>query len=241
SGYVEDGREIFDEDMEDAEEAARRKRKVRHSKRDKDDAQMSKESNPANFQSVRDILSNMPQKRKRAKMTSSAGPSVDQETLLSDLMLELKNDTKTGPSTSTEKLIKKIATPQLEPLKMEPKKAPSVVIKPGLNFFTPPVSYANKKTEYSRPSTSTYQFSKQTENSSANLFVNLDDDFNDSLDFEEPLELPREPQSGRRTNSTSKVMSDFQRNVLSTPVTDADVVIKTELGVPIKAEHVEED
>ncbi|CAG7680705.1 unnamed protein product, partial [Allacma fusca] len=78
-------------------------------------------------------------------MTSSAGPSVDQETLLSDLMLELKNEKKTGPSTSTEKLIKKIATPQLEPMKM-PKMAPSFVIKPELKKFKPTVSYVNNKT-----------------------------------------------------------------------------------------------
>lgn len=106
TGYCENGLELFDDDM-DEEEAAwqRNSKKAKESKQKKKQSKEEKESAKAGFQSVRDMLTSMPQKRKRHEAGESSAIDGKDEDLLGDLMQELHEEKKAKIAPSSSKFI----------------------------------------------------------------------------------------------------------------------------------------
>lgn len=96
SGYCETGHELFDDDLLDDDGyagAGPNKRKGKGGKPSKKLSKEERQTEKANFLSVRDMLTNMPAKRKREVEESANVPGADD--LLKEMMLELSEDTKT--------------------------------------------------------------------------------------------------------------------------------------------------
>jgi len=99
---VEDGREIFDDDLIDHDEDADRKKPK--SKKEKAAKKAEKETQRTNFQNVRDMLSAMPAKRKRSEASSlpTDTPQLTGDDLLGDLLKELHEDKNKKQKISTQ-------------------------------------------------------------------------------------------------------------------------------------------
>ena len=137
SGYYEDGRDIFDDDITDGDDiSARDSRKTKASKTA---AKAEKEYAAAGFQSIRNMLANMPKKRKRGDGSTSTA-TIDEDPMMNDFMAELCNDkkSKSGESSSSS-FIKKTAGPNfdaMEQLSIDKTKGRKFV-EPELKKFKP--------------------------------------------------------------------------------------------------------
>jgi DNA polymerase alpha subunit A len=101
TGYCETGHEVFDDDILDEDDSRGRKKESRKSNKKDKPSKEEKESQKAGFLSVRDMLSNMPVKRKRAEMgesSTASAASVEGDDILGDLLQELNEVKK--PKTS---------------------------------------------------------------------------------------------------------------------------------------------
>ena len=139
---MEDGREIFDDDMdEESLKAMEKKKRSKMSKAEKDQAKAEKQAQNANFHSVRDMLKNMPVKRKRAaempsSTSSAAAGSVDEDELTKDLLAELRSDKK---SQSNDQLFKKLVNQQQHhtDFMARPKPKPNLMLPKPVKKFKP--------------------------------------------------------------------------------------------------------
>ncbi|XP_068086405.1 DNA polymerase alpha catalytic subunit [Anabrus simplex] len=96
SGYVEDGREIFDDDLDDEaiESASRRKKEGGGGKRGRPSSKVVKQPQTSSGSaSIRSLFSNMPAKKKK-----EAPVKLDEDDILGDIMQEINDDADSAPT-----------------------------------------------------------------------------------------------------------------------------------------------
>ncbi|CAL8118832.1 unnamed protein product [Orchesella dallaii] len=106
TGYCENGLELFDEDLADDDDVWRAGSKKGREPKKKKQTKEEKETAKAGFQSVRDMLTSMPQKRKRQENGDKASAEeMKDDDLLGDLMQELHEEKKAKIAPSSSKFI----------------------------------------------------------------------------------------------------------------------------------------
>ncbi|ODN03191.1 DNA polymerase alpha catalytic subunit [Orchesella cincta] len=106
TGYCENGLELFDDDLADEDDGWRAASKKGREPKKKKQTKEEKETAKAGFQSVRDMLTSMPQKRKRQDNgDKSYAAEMKDEDLLGDLMQELHEEKKAKIAPSSSKFI----------------------------------------------------------------------------------------------------------------------------------------
>jgi len=221
--YVEDGREIFDDDLIDHDDDGDRKKPK--NKKEKAAKKAEKETQRAGFLNVRDMLSAMPVKRKRSELTTLAtdAPELTGEDLLGDLLKDIHAEKKLkatpvapnfldGVIPENEDLVQ--ARPRLTP--QRPRVKPANV--PKKKF----VPFGAAKTEASYDPCPTNYCKEE-------LMDNHFDDSMDTIEIPDPEPLPKSVPV-KITNGTS---NGTKVTEVKAKVNDVKIVPKFKPAEPV--------